>query len=246
MDMETYLAERLHELEQQRIETIQSLEIVQDKLKKADAKQATQPDVEHHKKWVEIIKGLEAQLLAGRSRLSSIDVETRDKSQKLLELREKTRQEREHKQAIIKKLQNMSPEEAANLTLEELAVLQEYELSQGAIGEIELEVPAPPSEPAEAAPADAPEAAATQQAAPAFDQQQLSAALQKALTGQVGALTLNEMGMLIVFYDTLRGRAQENETARQHAKALQTALAAACSTCQRLQLAWTNHGAGVC
>lgn len=129
MELDEYLSERLGELKEERVITTESLDIIRDKIQKADKKRGTQDNTDNYHKWSSILRGLESELDKAKILITSIDAETAEKSEKLAEYVKKKTEEREYKEKRLLEIHDMDPDELAALPLEDMALLQDYELS---------------------------------------------------------------------------------------------------------------------
>lgn len=134
MGLEQFLSQRIDELIRDRAETIESLEVIRDKIKKADEKRSTQMDTEYYHKWSEILRGLESQLDKAKIHLTSVEAEIEEKKQKLDEVQSKLRLETAEKLKRLREIIAMPAEEFAGLSFEDMELLQEHELSLGGEG----------------------------------------------------------------------------------------------------------------
>ncbi len=131
MGVEDFLEKRLRELEHERESTISALATIREKIQGADAKRSSQMDAEYYHKWSEILRGLESQLDKAKRELTSIEAEIEEKREKLAE-RQQQRAEAEAARARrIEELKRLPPEEFVTLSLEDMQLLHEIELSEG-------------------------------------------------------------------------------------------------------------------
>jgi len=86
MALAVFLERRLAELERERVETLQSVEGLREKIEAAEAKRASQVATEYYEKWSDILESLASQLDKAKGRLSSVESEMGDKAHKLDEL----------------------------------------------------------------------------------------------------------------------------------------------------------------
>lgn len=180
MDFVEFLEKRLVELEQDRVKALEAVGVVREKIKDADAKRGTQPGTEHYHKWSSILKGLERDLDKARSVVVAREAEIEQKQKKLNQLQEEEAEAAQRGADISKRILEMSDEELANLTLDDIALLQEYELSLAAMEKENTHPPtassAPATVPAEPQPQAAPRPKEEPKPAPAAAQAQPQAA----------------------------------------------------------------------
>jgi hypothetical protein len=231
MDFVEFLEKRLVELEVDRVKAVEAVAVVREKIKDADVKRGTQPGTEHYVKWSTILKGLERDLDKARSVVVAREAEIEQKQKKLVQIQDQAVESAQRGADISKKIMEMSDEELANLTMEDIALLQEYELSLAAM-EKENAVPppavsagkpappaaapaqqAPPQSPPHAEPKTTPPSAATAApATPRRDEPKLAAPSRghvlsmavKAFAHDVGNVTLAEVHAVIDGYVSLR------------------------------------------
>lgn len=165
---ERYLEKKLKELEQDRVNTEAGLVDIRDKITRADAKKAEQKGDEYFHKWSEILRGLEAELDASKRHLNAVEAEIIEKTKKLAEHRERNAAERERQAALPKRILDMTQEEIADLSLEDLMLLQQHDLEEaGFVPAKKTEGTEPQGDEAATAPspADTPQAAAEEKRA---------------------------------------------------------------------------------
>ena len=131
MALEEFVEKRLQELAQERVETLETLEVVRENIKATDAKRATETATKYYHKWSEILRTLEVKLDKAKTRLTSIDAEIEEKTQKLRELEQKAVAKAAQRAKRIEELKDLPPEEFANLSMEDMELLQEIELAEG-------------------------------------------------------------------------------------------------------------------
>ena len=83
MKLLNYLQKMLVELADERVEMVNALEIIRQKIKDADEKRSSQKETEHYHKWSQILRNLEKDLEKTRGRITAIDAEVKDKTIKL-------------------------------------------------------------------------------------------------------------------------------------------------------------------
>jgi len=150
MGLQEFLENKLEELRRERDETRQVLDVIQAKIKQADAKRSTQTDTEYYHKWSSILSGLEKDLDRTRGQLAALEAEIDEKTRRLEELAEKARAEAERKEKIADNVMEMSVDELANLSFEEIALLQEKESAHAAAARAESGRGADAEEPTQA------------------------------------------------------------------------------------------------
>ncbi|MCP4641407.1 MAG: hypothetical protein GY851_13280 [bacterium] len=230
MAIQDYLEKKLRDLDADRKQTLESLDIVRDKIKGADEKRGSQPNTENYKKWSGILKGLERDLDKHNVHLTAVDAEIDEKKRKLADYRKKAAEADAMRAAMPEKILAMSIEEVGQLTAEEIAMLQEYELSQEALAKAEAaamegedaaaietageateapeakDEPAPAESPApDVAPASESEPEAPPTAEPPKPQVELTAALKKVAENRASELTLAELGAIVDTYARVAG-----------------------------------------
>lgn len=131
MGVEDFLEKRLRELERERESTISALATIREKIQAADAKRSSQMDEEFYHKWSEILRGLESQLDKAKRELTSIEAELEEKREKLTERHHQRAAMEAARLRRIEELKNMPPEEFVSLSLEDMQLLHEIELSEG-------------------------------------------------------------------------------------------------------------------
>lgn len=129
MELDSYLSERLKELKIERSAAIESLELINDKIARADAKREAQPETEHYHKWSAILRRLESDLDKAKILLTSIEAEIFEKGEKLSEYQRRATEEREYREKRLQEILHMNPDELSKLLMQDMALLQEYELS---------------------------------------------------------------------------------------------------------------------
>ncbi|MBN2310303.1 MAG: hypothetical protein JXR94_15115 [Candidatus Hydrogenedentes bacterium] len=212
MEVLEYLERKIKELEIDRVQTLADLDLVKEKIEKADAQRGTQPGTPNYHKWSEILRGLESELDKSRVHLTAVEADLELKRHKLEDYRQKAAEAEAYRAALPQRILEMSIEEVGQLTAEEIAQLQEYELRQAALAEAESaamaeaqadqpeSAPAPKA-PAQAAPPPPPPTPPTPPAA-ATDRR-LPPALKKIAEGDTGNVTLDEFQLLTEVYVSL-------------------------------------------
>jgi chemotaxis protein histidine kinase CheA len=270
MKLINFLKKKLKELAAERAEMANSLEIIKQKIKEADEKRSGQMATQHYHKWSHILRNLEKDLEKTRGRITAIDAEVKDKTIKLADTeREKAEELRAIEEAKrardqrLKEIQAMGPGELAALSMEDMAILQEFELAEAAV-ESEESNTSDDEEPAaadEGSPEDSPAAAPAQEesptgvaAAPAETAPPASAeensvnekgaifshALKKAQAEGPGALTLAEVDVLIEMGTGILKGPGSDEKRINIKRTIVVALKGATGECQRLTDKLTN------
>ena len=104
---------------------------MRENIKAADAKRATETATKYYHKWSEILRTLEVKLDKAKIRLTSIDAEIEEKTQRLRELEQKAVAEAAQRAKRIEEIKDLPPEQFANLSMEDMELLQEIELAEG-------------------------------------------------------------------------------------------------------------------
>jgi hypothetical protein len=204
MDIEVYTKKRIEELKQARVSLGQALEVIAEKIVKADAKKKTEKDTENYHKWNVILKELEGNQDQTRRELNSAEAELKEKEEKLEELHANAQAAIADREKLAERVMSMSVEELAALSKKEMDILREYELSQGTAaepGQAEEEEKAKEAE--EEAKAKAKEDAQDAPAPPPPPKKKkplLVATIGKIRSGNIDELTFGEFEMLVSDY----------------------------------------------